>query len=325
MKNSQLANRTALITGVSGQDGAYLAQLLLQKGYRVIGTTRSASSENLWRLSCLGIKNLVEVLEVSRVTVESLVKLLHDKQCIEIYALAAQSSVGASFSRPYETMQSIVCETATLLEAVRLVPTVKLFIPSSSEVFGANCGVPITENSPFDPRSPYASARCAVLYMVREYRERYGLAIGVGFLFNHESSLRGDHFVTRKIVSVAHSIAEGRASELVLGNIDIVRDWGWAPEYVDAIWRMLQEQQPQEYIVATGKSYSLADFLQNAFSYFDLDWKKFVRMAPEFVRPDEPQVIKADPSKIFDELGWKATAYTPEVAYRMAQTIVSAM
>lgn len=323
------ATGSALILGISGQDGAYLAQLLLRKGYSVAGTTRSADRANLWRLEQLGIADQIEIHPLEDSTPEGLIVLIKKTCCTELYALSAQSSVGVSYGKPYETIQSIVQGAAVALEAVRRVGEdrccegqndgVRLFIPSSSEIFGDNNGQPITEETPLAPCNPYAAARVAALTLAREYRERYGLHVGIGFLFNHESPLRGEQFVTQKIVRTARAIAEGTADILELGCVDISRDWGWAPEFVEAMWKTLQEPEPHEYIVATGKSYKLETFLESAFAYLGLDWRDYVHLNADFSRPTDHKIIQANPARIARNLNWKATVHTPEIARRMVQ------
>ena len=312
--------KTALICGVSGQDGSYLAQLLLEKGYRVVGTSRDAQMSSFGNLVRLGIRDRVEVdsmvLTDFRSTLQALAKAAPD----EVYNLAGQSSVGLSFQQPVETLESITLGTLNLLEAIRFLDRpIRLYNASSSECFGDTAGVPATEATSFHPRSPYAVAKAAAHWEVVNYRESYGLYACNGMLFNHESPLRPERFVTRKIVVAASRIARGSDERLVLGDIGIRRDWGWAPEYVDAMWRMLQQDEPQDFVIATGETHSLQDFIAVVFDACGLDWQNHVTTDPALYRPSEIREGRGDASKAAELLGWRAKKRMPDVAKAMVQ------
>jgi len=310
--------KTALICGISGQDGSYLARLLLEKGYRVVGTSRDAQMSSFDNLTRLGIRDRVEVdsmvLTDFRSTLQSLAKAEPD----EIYNLAGQSSVGLSFQQPVETLESIAIGTLNLLEAIRFLgwPT-RLYNASSSECFGDTCGEPATESTPFHPRSPYAVAKAAAHWEVVNYREAYGLYACNGILFNHESPLRPERFVTRKIVAAAHRIATGSKEKLVLGDMGIKRDWGWAPEYVDAMWRMLQQDESKDFVIATGESHSLQDFVAEVFDACGLDWRDHVKTDESLYRPSEIREGRGDAGEADKVLGWRAVKRMSEVARAM--------
>ena len=308
----------ALICGIHGQDGSYLAQFLVAKGYKVFGTSRSdtnASSENLIHL---GVSNLVTVLPMSPEKIDS-VRDVFDRSCPdEVYYLAGQSSVGLSFAKPRETMQSIVMATLNILEVCRQAgEQIRFYQAGSSECFGDTLGVPATENTPFSPRSPYGVAKSSAFWLVNNYRESYGLFACTGILFNHESPLRPSAFVTQKIVMAANNIANGSTELLTLGRLDIQRDWGWAPEYVEAMWLMLQQEVPDDFVIATGKTHSLEDFVRLAFSAHGLDWKNHVVYSEEFCRPSDLSISNADPSRAFKKLSWKAKMDMPAVVANM--------
>lgn len=310
----------ALITGVSGQDGAFLARYLLEKGYRVTGTSRRYRFDRFDNLSQLGIRDQVIRISMDTIDAQSVRQVIADHAPDEIYNLAGQSSVGKSFENPQDTFDSIATATRVLLEAVRdLELPVKIFAAGSGDSFGDRSQTPADETTPFDPQSPYADAKVAAFEHVRTFRRTHGLFACTGFLFNHESFLRPPGFVTRKIVRTALDIACGRCHELVLGNMSIRRDWGWAPEYVDAMWRMLQSDTPEDYIIATGTTIGLADFVETAFTRLGLDWHKYVRTDPRFFRPKDIAVLAADPSKAFKRLGWKARHAGRDVAGLMIE------
>ena len=312
------ANRTALISGISGQDGAYLAQLLLQKGYRVVGTARDAQLGSFGNLERLGIRSKVTVVSMAINDSSSVLKVLDKHGPDEIYNLAGQSSVGLSFDRPVETLESISTGTVNLLEGMRLFHrNTRLFNAGSGECFGDTGGVSADENTPFRPRSPYAVAKSAAFWQVSNYREAYGLFACSGILFNHESPLRPERFVTQKIVRAACRIAAGSRERLQLGNVDIQRDWGWAPEYVDAMWRMLQLADPQDFIIATGKTCSLQDFVASAFSAVNLDWRDHVGSDASLMRPTDVAIFRADPRRATSQLGWTAQTDMAHVVQRM--------
>ena len=299
--------KTALIIGVTGQDGAYLAELLLGKGYRVFGTSRDAQLSTFGNLMRLGIKDRVQLASVSPVDFRSVLQCLQKAQPDEVYNLSGQSSVGLSFEQPVETLESISTATLTLLEAIRFTGMpVRFYNASSGECFGDTGGVPADENTPFRPRSPYAVAKAAAFWEVANYREAYGLFACSGILFNHESPLRPERFVTQKIVMAACRIAAGEAGPLQLGNLDIRRDWGWAPEYVDAMWRMLQQKDADDYVIATGKTHSLTEFTAAAFAEVGLDWKEHVKLDSKLLRPTDLGAGTANPAKAATRLEWKA-------------------
>ena len=312
--------KTALITGVSGPDGSYLARLLLEKGYVVCGASRDAQASSFHNLVRLGIREQVKTVSMSLKDFRSVLQTLVQVKPDEIYNLAAQSSVGLSFEQPVETMESISIGTLNLLEAVRFLEMpARLYNAGSSECFGDTGDLAASESTPFRPRSPYAVAKAAAFWEVANYREAYKLHACSGILFNHESPLRPDRFVTSKVVKTAYRISRGSGERLLLGNLDIRRDWGWAPEYVEAMWRMLQEDMPEDYVVATGETHALSDFVSEVFSNFGLDWKKHVDIDPALARPNELPVSCADPSKAFGKLGWRAQYRMKDVARMLAE------
>jgi GDPmannose 4,6-dehydratase len=299
--------KRALICGVSGQDGAYLARLLLEKGYRVFGSSRDANLNAFPGLVRLGIKEQVGLVSVSLSDFRSVFQALTKIEPDEIYNLAGQSSVGLSFEQPVETMDSIALACLNLLEAIRMTGAkARLYNASSSECFGETGDRAADETFPFRPRSPYAVAKSAAFWQVANYREAYGLFAASGILFNHESPLRPERFVTQKIIAAAKRIAAGSAERLTLGNLDIERDWGWAPEYVDAMWRILQQQQPEDFVIATGQTRKLEDFVALAFRAVGLDWKDHVRTDPTLYRPSDLRSVRANPARALNRLGWRA-------------------
>lgn len=312
--------KTALICGVSGQDGAYLSRLLLEKGYRVHGASRDAATSSFTNLTRLGIRDRVHLESVITTDFRSVIQALERVQPDEVYNLAGQSSVGLSFEQPVETMESITVGTLNLLEAIRFMKRpIRFYNAGSGESFGDTGGVPVTEDSPFRPRSPYAVAKAAAFWEVANYREAYNLYACTGLLFNHESPLRPERFVTRKIVAAAARIAQGSKEKLRLGNVQVRRDWGWAPEYVDAMWRMLQRETPADYIVATGETHGLDEFVERAFAEAGLDWREHVTMDQSLVRPADIAAGLADPSKAEHELGWRATYRFNDVIREMVR------
>ncbi len=310
----------ALIIGISGQDGAYLARFLLDKGYEVVGTSRDARTVSLANLDAVGVGRKVRVESMALTDFPCVVDVLRKVRPDEIYNLAGQSSVGLSFELPLETFAGIALGSSNLLEAIRFLRLpVKLFNASSSECFGDIGDQPASEATPFQPRSPYASAKAAAFWQTANYRAAYGLFACSGILFNHESPLRSDRFVTRKIVKTVVEIAAGRASRLSLGNIDIRRDWGWAPEFVEGMWLMLQQDAPDDYILATGKSVALREFVEHAFAALGLDWRQYTVSDPALLRPTDLPVSRADAAKAERRLGWKAKVVMPEVAALMVE------
>jgi GDPmannose 4,6-dehydratase len=305
----------ALITGVLGQDGAYLARLLLDKGYAVIGTTRDTTRASFANHARLGIEGRVELASLDPLDIAAVRTILERHGPGEVYHLAGQSSVGLSFAKPAETFASIADATLNLLEGARgMTSPPRIFLAGSGDCFGDTGQVPADESTPFAPRSPYAAAKAAAYWLGSTYRQAYELFVATGLLFNHESPLRPDKFVTRKIVATACRIAKGSGETLTLGNTDIYRDWGWAPEYVDAMWRMLQADVPADYVLATGKTYGLEDFLAEVFAALDLDWREHCAKDPELCRAADIHESRANPSKALRELGWQAANATPEVA-----------
>lgn len=315
---TQQSSAAALICGISGQDGAYLARHLLNKGYQVWGTSRDALGSGFTNLHRLGIRNQVHCVSMVPEDFRTVLVALRRSRASEIYYLAGQSSVGLSFEQPAETIQSITLGTLNLLEACRMVDwPIRLYHAGSSECFGDTGGAPADESTPFHPRSPYAVAKTSAFWLVDNYREAYKLWACTGILFNHESPLRPTRFVTQKIISTARRIAAGSGETLHLGRIDIARDWGWAPEYVDAMWRMLQQPQPQDFVIATGETHTLEAFVAATFAALGLDWRSHVEQAEAFMRPTDLLIGRADPRKAERLLGWKAQYTMPDVVRMM--------
>jgi GDPmannose 4,6-dehydratase len=305
----------ALIIGISGQDGAYLAKLLLEKGYRVAGTSRNARSTSFANLAALGLRDRIELYGVTLTDPQGLRDLLSAVEPDEIYHLAGQSSVSLSFEQPAETFLSIAVGTLHLLEAIRSRGvSLRLFHASSGDCFGNTGAVPATEETPFSPRSPYGVAKAAAHWNVATYRDVYGLFACSGILFNHESPLRPPHFVTRKITSAACRIAAGSGERLRLGNLDVARDWGYAPDYVEAMWRLLQRKDPADCIIATGRTITLREFTAEAFAAVDLDWREHVDVDAALYRPADILISRADPTKAERLLSWRATLDSAGVA-----------
>ena len=302
-----MTQKRALICGVTGQDGAYLAQLLLRKGYRVWGTSRTGQTARIANLAILGIANQVQIEPMVLVDPQSIQEVLGCVEPDEIYHLAGQSSVGLSFQEPRETWGSIATGTVNLLEAVRLSDRpIRFYHAGSSECFGDTQGECADETTPFRPKSPYAVAKAAATWSVATYREAYGLYACTGILFNHESPLRPDRFVTKKIVAAACRIAAGGDEVLHLGNVSIQRDWGWAPEYVESMYLMLQQENPDDYVIATGHTISLERFVDLAFASVGRQWRKHVVIDNDLLRPTEVAVGCANPAKALRLLGWHA-------------------
>lgn len=312
--------RRALIFGISGQDGGYLARHLLDAGYVVEGTSRDAEMSPFANLKSLGVRERVRLHSADPSDFRSVMQVVKAAEPQEIYNLSGQSSVGLSFSQPMETMKSISTATLNILETIRFLdPSIRFYSAGSSECFGHTGDVPATEETPFRPRSPYATAKAAAFWAVANYREAYGLFACSGILFNHESPLRPTRFVTRKIVAAAARIAAGlEPGPLVMGNLEIWRDWGWAPEYVGMIARMLAADTAEDFIVATGVTSSLRDFVGQAFAAFDLDWRDHVRSDPALYRPSDIVRSAGDPGKAARLLGWRAEVDMTEVVRRMA-------
>ncbi len=312
--------RTALICGISGQDGAYLAEFLLGKGYRVIGTSRDAQMSGFRNLARLGIREQVELASMAVSDFRSVLQVLARFEPDEVYNLAGQSSVGLSFEQPVETLESISLGTLNLLEGIRFLNRdIRFYNAGSSECFGDTGSAPANEQTPFRPRSPYAVAKAAAFWQVANYREAYGLYACSGNLFNHESPLRPERFVTQKIVRAACRIAAGSQERLALGRLDIQRDWGWAPEYVEAMWKMLQQPAAEDFVIATGESHALQDFVAAAFEAVDLDWRKHVDTDPALMRPSDLNISRADPSLAQAKLGWQAQTRMAGVVKNMVE------
>lgn len=311
-------SRRAMICGVSGQDGAYLAEFLLQQGYEVFGTSRDAQMTRFANLQALGIRDQVQTLSMAPIDFRSVLQAVSRIEPDEIYNLSGQSSVGLSFEQPVETLESISVGSLNLLEAIRFLGReTRLYNAGSSECYGNAANGPCDEDTPFRPRSPYAVAKAAAYWQVANYREAYGLFACSGVLFNHESPLRPERFVTRKVVAAAARIASGSKERLTLGDLEIERDWGWAPEYVVAMWKMLQQESADDFVIATGKTWSLKEFVSVAFNYFGLDWNDHVVSNQAFYRPTDLQRGWANPTRANEVLDWRASLEMPEVVVRM--------
>ncbi|MBA2361848.1 MAG: GDP-mannose 4,6-dehydratase [Actinobacteria bacterium] len=299
-----MAGRRALITGITGQDGSYLAELLLEKGYEVFGMTRRASTENVERIGHL--TDRITLTQGDLLDPHSLVSALRTAEPTEVYNLAAQSFVPTSWNQPVLTAEFTAVGVTRMLEAVRTVdPGIRFYQASSSEMYGKVREVPQGEETPFYPRSPYGVAKVYGHYITVNYRESYGLFATSGILFNHESPRRGLEFVTRKISDGAARIKLGLADELRLGNVDAERDWGFAGDYVDAMWRMLQQPEPGDYVVATGETHSVREFAEIAFGHVGLEAGRFIKTDPAFMRPAEVDQLVGDASKAKRDLGWE--------------------
>ena len=321
-KDQFMSQKVALICGVSGQDGSYLAELLLGKGYSVFGTSRDVQGSGFANLRQLGIKEQVQYISMVPEDFRSVLVALRKSSPDEIYYLAGQSSVGLSFEQPAETIQSITLGTLNMLEGCRMMDKkIKLYHAGSGECFGDTQGKPANEQTPFYPMSPYAVAKSSAHWLVNNYRDAYGLFACTGILFNHESPLRPERFVTQKIVRAVKQIAQGSNEKLKLGRLDIARDWGWAPEYVDAMWRMLQQDQAQDYVIATGMTMTLEEFVQAAFEEAGLNWREHVVQDPSLFRPTDLVIGRADPSKAAKALQWHASTRGVDVVKKMYQTI----
>jgi GDPmannose 4,6-dehydratase len=319
-KDQFMSQKVALICGVSGQDGSYLAALLLSKGYSVFGTSRDVQGSGFSNLHQLGIQERVQYISMVPEDFRSVLVALRKSKPDEIYYLAGQSSVGLSFEQPAETIQSITLGTLNMLEGCRMMDKqIKLYHAGSGECFGDTQGKPANEQTPFYPMSPYAVAKSSAYWLVNNYRDAYGLFACTGILFNHESPLRPERFVTQKIIRAVKRIAQGSNEKLKLGRLDIARDWGWAPEYVDAMWRMLQQDQAQDYVIATGTTMTLEEFLQAAFAQVDLNWTHYVEQDPGLFRPADMPIGRADPAKACRELNWKAATKGADVVKKMYQ------
>jgi len=297
-------SKRAIITGITGQDGSYLAELLLAKGYEVVGTVRRASAPNFWRIQHL--LDRITIKPADLLDQLSLIRVIDDVHPHELYNLAAMSFVPASWDQPLLTGEFNAQGVTRLLEAVRHVdPSIRVYQASSSEMFGKVQQVPQTEETPFYPRSPYGCAKVFSYWITVNYRESYGLHASNGILFNHESPRRGETFVTRKITRAVAHIKAGLQNKLFLGNLDAKRDWGYAKEYVEVMWLMLQQDQPDDYVIATNESHSVREFLDLAFSHVGLEWKQHVEIDPRYYRPAEVDLLIGDPRKAKKKLGWE--------------------
>ena len=327
---SETRPKRALITGITGQDGSYLAELLLEKGYEVHGFIRRSSTFNTARIDHVyqdpHVKDQRLILHFADLTDGSrLVTLLNEIQPDEVYNLAAQSHVRVSFDEPEYTADTTGLGTIRLLEAIRASGwDCRFYQASSSEMFGAT-PPPQNEDTPFHPRSPYGVAKVYSYWITRNYREAYGLFACNGILFNHESPRRGGTFVTRKITRAVARIAAGQQTELYMGNLDSVRDWGYAPEFVEGMWRMLQHDQPEDFVLATNTGYTVKDFLQLSFGRANLDWEKYVKFDERYLRPSEVDSLIGDPSKAKDLLGWTPKVLTPKLAEIMVDADIAAL
>jgi GDPmannose 4,6-dehydratase len=299
--------KTALITGIGGQDGAYLARLLVSKGYKVFGTSRDAGASRFESLVRLGIAGQVHFLSMAPNDFKSTLTAISKARPDEIYHLAGQTSVGLSFEQPSETIESVTIGTLNILESLRfLAMPARFYHASSSECFGDTGGLPADEQTPFNPVSPYAVAKSAAHWLVRNYREAHNMFASNGILFNHESELRPARFVTQKVVQSAYRISRGSKEKLALGELTMSRDWGWAPEYVDAMWRMLQAEKADDFVIATGEANSLQDFVAQSFGSFGLNWDEHVQHDDQLKRPNEIPWSQGNPEKAQRVLGWRA-------------------
>ena len=313
-------NKTALICGIRGQDGSYLSKLLLNKGYEVWGTSRDIDSGNFNNLNFLRVQNKVHLISMNTTDFISVFRVINEISPDEIYNLSGQSSVGLSFDQPKETIESIVLGMLNILEVVREnKKMVRIYHAGSSECFGNTKNKPANENTPFEPLSPYAIAKTTASMLVKNYRSAYSMHVSNGILFNHESVLRPERFVTQKILHTAKRIYQGSGERLSLGRIDIARDWGWAPEYVEAMWIMLQQDNPDDYVIATGVTTTLEDYVSQVFDFYNLDWKDYVSHSKALVRPLDIQNSHADPSKAEKILGWSASVKMPDLIEKLIQ------
>jgi GDPmannose 4,6-dehydratase len=315
---------TALITGITGQDGSYLADFLLEQGYRVIGMVRRTSTINFERIR--HIQDRIELVQGDLLDQMSLVEILQEHRPQEVYNLAAQSFVPTSFSQPVLTGEFTALGVTRVLEAIRIVdPAIHFYQASSSEMFGKVVEVPQRESTPFYPRSPYGVAKVYGHWITVNYRESYNIFGCSGILFNHESPRRGLEFVTHKITHAAARIKLGLADELRLGNLEARRDWGYAGDYVRAMWLMLQADEPDDYVVATGETHSVLEFVQEAFGYLDLDWERYVVQDERFYRPAEVDLLVGDPTKAGAKLGWEPTVDFQQLVRLMVDADLAAL
>jgi GDPmannose 4,6-dehydratase len=298
--------KRALITGVTGQDGAYLSKVLLDKGYKVYGIIRDATVSNLNNLRFLGVEDGVELIPANLLDLSNVLRVLERSRPDEIYNLAAQSSVAISFEQPIWTLEFNVLSTINFLEALRILPLeAKFYQASSSEMYGRVKTLPVDEETALHPVSPYAISKATDHWIAINYRESYGLFCCCGILFNHESVLRPGHFVTKKALATAVRIKKGSREKLRLGNIEIKRDWGYAPEYVKAMWLMLQQEYPDDYIIATNEAHSLREFVEHVFASLELNWEEHIIIDKGLMRPSDIDIIYGNPRKAIGKLGWE--------------------
>ncbi len=309
--------KRALITGITGQDGAYLAKFLVSKGYKVFGGFRRTSTRNLWRLHYLGVKKDVELIPLDLLDQTSIMQAIITTKPDEIYNLAAQSFVGVSFESAIATGEISGLGVTRILDSIRILnPKIKFYQASTSEMYG-NAPQPQNENTPFEPASPYAAAKLYGHSVTKNYRDGYGIFACSGILFNHESPIRGIEFVTKKITDAVARIKIGYTNELYLGNLDAKRDWGFAGDYVEAMWSMLQQDKPDDYVIATGESHSVREFCEEAFSVAGLDYKDYVKVDKQFFRPVDVNYLLGDPAKAKSKLSWKPKTSFKELVKMM--------
>ncbi|MCB2185438.1 MAG: GDP-mannose 4,6-dehydratase [Deltaproteobacteria bacterium] len=310
--------KKALITGITGQDGAYLTRLLLAKGYQVAGLVRDSGALNLGKLTALGVAKEAELIPTNLLDLSDILRVLGEVRPDEIYNLAAQSSVGLSFRQPIGTVEFNLLSTIQLLEAVKILGlSSRFYQASSSEMYGRVKKLPITEETAMHPVSPYAVSKAAAHWMTVHYREAYGMFAAAGILFNHESALRDDNFVTKKILTGAVAISRGRRDKLRLGNLAVRRDWGYSPAYVEAMWAMLQAPEADDYVIAGGRSSSLEELVAAFFGHFGLDWQEHVVIDPKLFRPADIDEIYGDAGKAKARLGWDFSLSLPELVSRL--------
>lgn len=314
--------KRALIFGISGQDGAYLSRFLLDRAYEVHGTSRDAEAQSFSRLRAVGVADRVTTHSASTQDFRALLQLVGEVRPDEIYNLAGQSSVGLSFSQPVEAMDSIARATLVILEVIRYLKLpVRFYNSASSECFGeVPHGAASDESSPFFPRSPYATAKASAHWTTANYREAYGIWACSGILFNHESPLRSERFVTKKLIAAAAEIARGERQRVSVGRLDVWRDWGYAPEYAEAMWCMLQQEQPEDFVIATGESHTLEEFTAAAFAAFDLDWREHVDVDPSLFRASDIAYSRGNPEKSRRQMGWRAKTTFGELVKVLARS-----
>lgn len=315
--------KTALITGITGQDGPYLAKFLINKGYRVYGGYRRTSTRNFWRLHYLDVKKDIKLIPLDLLDQTSILSAIKESKPNEIYNLAAQSFVGASFDEALATGEICGLGVTRILDSIRILnPKIKFYQASTSEMFG-NAPHPQSEETPFEPASPYAAAKLYAHWVTRNYREGYNLFACSGILFNHESPIRGIEFVTKKITDAVARIHMGYIDYLELGNLDAKRDWGFAGDFVEAMWLMMQQSEPSDFVIATGESHSVREFCDEAFSFANLDYQKYVRSSKQFMRPVDVHYLLGDSSKAKEDLHWAPKATFKELIAMMVEADIA--